>query len=171
MAQNKIRVLVIIKGLGLGGAERLIVGALPCLDRNRFYYEFLYLVPWKNLLVPEIEKNGFKVNCIKTPNFLYFPYALHRLLILLKNGKFDLIHAHIPFAGILARLAGKLTHTPVIYIEHNLQERFHFLNRIVNIATHSLNRHIIAVSGSVKESSDRFNPGAEGSRLQKTVFR
>lgn len=158
MVQNKIRVLVMIKGFGLGGAERLIIDALPYLNRDRFYYEFLYLVPKKNLLVSEIERNGFKVSCISTPNFLYFIRTLCRLLIFLKNGKFDLIHAHMPFSGILARLAGKLIHIPVVYTEHNLQERFHFLSKYINIFTYSSNNHIIAVSDHVKQSIQRFSP-------------
>ena len=34
-----IRVLVLIKGLGRGGAEQLLVNAAPYFDRSRFDYE------------------------------------------------------------------------------------------------------------------------------------
>jgi hypothetical protein len=43
--ENRHRILVLIKGLGLGGAERLIVDSLPYLDRDRFEYELGYLLP------------------------------------------------------------------------------------------------------------------------------
>ncbi len=64
---NRPKILVLIKSLGLGGAERLLVDALPYLDRNRFAYTFAYLLPWKDFLVPQFEEAGF-------PMTLYDPF-------------------------------------------------------------------------------------------------
>jgi hypothetical protein len=55
---KQVRVLWLIKGLGLGGAERLLVAALPYLNRDEFEYEVGYFLPWKDALVPQLEAAG-----------------------------------------------------------------------------------------------------------------
>jgi len=44
---DRTRVLWLIKGLGAGGAEQLLVNALPHLDHERFEYHVAYILPWK----------------------------------------------------------------------------------------------------------------------------
>jgi len=58
------RVLILIKGLGRGGAEQLLASAAPYLDRSRFEYEMAYVLPWKNALVPSIQDTGLEVHCL-----------------------------------------------------------------------------------------------------------
>ena len=48
-------VLMLTKGLGRGGTERLLVGAARRLDPARFRLEVAYLLPWKDAFVAEIE--------------------------------------------------------------------------------------------------------------------
>ncbi|MEZ4866338.1 MAG: glycosyltransferase [Caldilineaceae bacterium] len=62
MIQPKI--LILIKSLGLGGAERLLVDSLPYLDQTRFAYHFAYIVPWKDTLVAPLRAAGFPVTCL-----------------------------------------------------------------------------------------------------------
>ena len=44
--------------------------------------------------------------------------TLGRLIALLRGGSFDLLHAHSSKAGVLGRLAGAATGTPVVYTPH-----------------------------------------------------
>ena len=44
-------ITVLIKGLGIGGAEKLITEAANYWDRDRFDYRVAYLLPWKDQLV------------------------------------------------------------------------------------------------------------------------
>ena len=62
-SQRRARVLLLIKGLGLGGAEKLFSMAAPHLDRQRFEYEVGYFLPWKDALVGELESHGLPVTC------------------------------------------------------------------------------------------------------------
>jgi len=161
-------VLVLIKGLGLGGAERLLVDSLPFLDRSRFDYHVAYLLPWKRFLVPELESAGIPVHCLggmwnssegsqasSWEAVALLPQALRRLLMLQRRERFDVIQADLPVAGILARVAGRLSSVPVVYTEHNLQERYHSVTRWANAATYAWNRRVLAVSGEVAESIGR----------------
>jgi len=45
-------VLMLAKGLGRGGTERLLCGTVRLLDPARYRVEVAYLLPWKDALVP-----------------------------------------------------------------------------------------------------------------------
>ena len=62
--QDPRRVLWLAKGLGRGGAERLIVDAAALLDRDRYDVEVAYLLPWKDALVPDLTDAGVPVHCL-----------------------------------------------------------------------------------------------------------
>jgi len=64
--RKRYRILILIKSLGLGGAERLIVDSLPYLDQDQFDYHFAYFLPWKDFLASQIEGMGFPVYCLGT---------------------------------------------------------------------------------------------------------
>src|SRR5690606_37207577 len=58
---GKTRVLVLIKGLGIGGAERLIASGSAYWNTRRFVYHVAYVLPWKGALVSEMRKRGIGV--------------------------------------------------------------------------------------------------------------
>jgi glycosyltransferase involved in cell wall biosynthesis len=165
------KILVLIKSLGLGGAERLLVDALPYLDQERFEYTFAYLLPWKDFLVPQFRETGFPIYCLgasemgdgqltkngkQETKIKWLPRSLQQLTLLQSQKHFDLIHAHMPVAGILARFTGRWQGIPVIYTEHNLQERYHPLTRWFNKATYGWNECVLAVSQEVSASLARL---------------
>ncbi len=169
-AATRAKVLVLIKGLGLGGAERLLVDSLPFLDRIQFDYHVGYLLPWKRFLVPELERAGIPVHSLggssvkesATPGrtsslagMTRLPLAMRHLVALQRRERFDVIQADLPIAGILARLLGRWSSVPVVYTEHNLQERYHAVTRWANAATYGWNRRVLAVSGEVAASIGR----------------
>ncbi|MFN2201899.1 MAG: glycosyltransferase [Caldilineaceae bacterium] len=167
-------VTVVIKSLGLGGAERLLVDALPYVDRERFCYDYAYVTPWKRTLVPTISDAGFSVTCLGVSDrpaasernetyvksrslqaLLLLPTALPRLRRLIRKSRCDLLQADLPVSGVLARIAGRQMGVPVVYTEHNLQERYHPLTRWANKATYGWNNIAFAVSGEVANSIRR----------------
>ncbi|NUN06075.1 MAG: glycosyltransferase [Bdellovibrio sp.] len=156
---NHLKVLILIKGLGLGGAERLIVDSLPYLNREQFDYEFAYTLPWKDFLVPTIKKSGFQVHCLGMQKTWHFPLMQRRLQKLIRERSFDLIHADLPVTGVLARFMGRRFGIPVIYTEHNLQERYHPLTRRANALTFGWNDCVLAVSEEVATSINRCGLG------------
>ncbi|MFM8972840.1 MAG: lipopolysaccharide biosynthesis protein, partial [Actinomycetota bacterium] len=54
-AATRLRVLWLVKGLGPGGAERLMVAAAGAHDRGALDLRTAYLLPWKDALVGELE--------------------------------------------------------------------------------------------------------------------
>ncbi|MGF1617721.1 MAG: glycosyltransferase, partial [Acidimicrobiia bacterium] len=143
----RAKVVVLIKGLGIGGAERLISEAVVFWDRDRYDYQVAYLLAWKDQLVPEIIAAGVQVDQIG--NGRVGINTWRQLRAYLEKARPDLVHAHLPSTGILARMASR---APVIYTEHNVVSSYRQPTRLLNRLTYGRNSRLIAVSGAVAES-------------------
>jgi glycosyltransferase involved in cell wall biosynthesis len=144
------RILVLIKGLGRGGAEQLVVSAAPYLDRSRFDYEVAYLLPWKDALVVGLEEAGIRVRCLGGHRSVGW---IARLRELVTDRRIDLIHAHSPVPAVGARLAFHGRSRPrLVYTEHNMWRRYHPATYWANLLTFPLNHHVFAVSDEVRYS-------------------
>ncbi len=152
-----MRVFHLVKGLGRGGAEILLVRTARTVDRRR-RNGYGYFLPWKDALVPELKAQGCSVRCFPARNPLEMLGQLPKLVGHLKSWQPDVIHCHLPLAGVLGRLAGKILRVPVVYTEHNLQERYHPLTRVANRLTWTQQAKVIAVSEEVKDSIRRWLP-------------
>jgi L-malate glycosyltransferase len=156
--EPRIKVLEIIKSLGRGGAEMLLSETLRLHDQSKFEFHYMYFLPWKNQLAGSLESNGGKVVCMKAKNNIQLLLQAWKVSRYIKENDIKLIHAHLPWAGILSRLVGRMTGIPVLYTEHNKQERYHFLTRHFNLSTMHMSSLVIPVSGDVEESIKRFKP-------------
>lgn len=153
---RKLRIFHLIKSLGRGGAEVLLAEGLKHADRDRFTYGYGYFLPWKDAVVPELEAQHAEVVCFKArsnPTILCSTWKVARFL---KAWKADLVHCHLPVAGVAGRLAGTLAAVPVVYTEHNEMNRYHPLTRWANLATWGLQERVIAVSSEVQEAARRY---------------
>ena len=149
------RVFHLIKSLGRGGAEVLLAEGLTVADRDRFAYGYGYFLPWKDAIVPELDAQGAEVVCFEAKDNARILLAARRVAKHLRAWGADVVHAHLPVAGAVARLAGRLAGVPVVYTEHNLMERYHPLTRRLNLATWGQQAQAIAVSGDVEDSIRR----------------
>ncbi len=95
--------LWLVKGLGPGGAERLLVAAAAHHDHHRFAITCAYLLPWKAQLVPELEALGVATRCLDVRDERDVRWA-GRLHHLLREEPVDILHAHSPYPAGIARL-------------------------------------------------------------------
>ena len=151
-AHAPIPVLHIIKSLGRGGAETLLPETLNNHDKTKFTFHYIYFLPWKNQMAAEIEKAGGKVMCLASKNNIEIILKVRRIAKYIKQHKIQLIHCHLPWAGIVGRLAGKLSKVPVVYTEHNTWDHYHKLTYYFNKLSFSSQEKVIAVSNDVAES-------------------
>lgn len=159
-SMSKIQVLHIIKSLGRGGAEMLLPETLRLHDQNRFEFHFVYFLPWKNQLVSNIEENGGKVICFAAKNNLQLIAKQSQVVNYCKENHIDLIHCHLPWAGFLGRLVHYRTKIPMVYTEHNMQERYHPITKVLNSKTFNSQSLAIGVSEDVSSSIKKnINPG------------
>src|SRR3712207_3826346 len=116
-AAEKIRVFHLIKGLGRGGAEMLLPEGLRFADRDRFEYSYGYFLPWKNAMVEALETQGVEVTCFGGRNNLQILLAARVVAAHLKRARIDLVHGHLPIAGVVGRIAARLAGIPMVYTE------------------------------------------------------
>ena len=147
-----IKVLHIIKSLGRGGAEMLLAETLRLHNAGQYRFQFMYFLPWKNQMVSALEAQGVEVICLSAHSNLKMLLKVPAVVRLLKRKKIEVVHAHLPWAGFVARIACKVAGVPLVYTEHNKQERYHWATRWLNKMTFGWQQQVVAVSNDVQQS-------------------
>lgn len=171
MSEKRIKVLHLIKSLGRGGAEKLIPETALIHDRERFEFHCLYFYHQENNIIDELEAAGITVHLIPSSNLGLFFQVQKVQKFVLENG-FDIMHAHLPWAGILSRFVGNKIKIPIVYTEHNTWERYNKLSYWGNRVTFKHQDIAIAVSNEVALSmqlNSFFDPYQRGGRLKIKV--
>jgi glycosyltransferase involved in cell wall biosynthesis len=146
--RNPLRVTHLVKGLGPGGAERLIVNQL-LTSSSDIEYTVARILKGKHHLVQEIEATGART--VVVPGGRFWPLGLRSLL---RSTRPDIVHAHSPvMAGVvrLLRATGQVG-SKLITTEHNRWPRHHPLTRELNKRTARFDDVRIAVSHDVRDS-------------------
>lgn len=148
------RVLWVVKGLGPGGAERLLVAAAQAHDHTYFQIECAYVLPWKDHLAGELESAGVRCTCVHPRRRDWrWPWRLRQVIA---EGGFDIVHVHSPLPGSVARLAvatlPKAKRPVVMSTEHNSWGTFAAPTRWPNRLTGRRDAAVFAVTDEVRAS-------------------
>ena len=152
----KTKILHIIKSLGRGGAETLLPETLKLHNSDKFEFHYIYFLPWKDQMVDSILNEGGQVTCLSASNNVKLLQQYPAVINYCKKHTIDLIHCHLPWSGFLGRIVYSKTKIPVVYTEHNIQERYHILTKSLN--KYSFNKQSLAlgvskdVTRSIKEN-------------------
>jgi glycosyltransferase involved in cell wall biosynthesis len=150
-----IRVLWLTKGLGPGGAERLLVTTARRRDRQRLTVRVSYLLPYKSALVEELEAEAVPVACLGFRSALDLRWlaALRWSLI---HEPVDVIHAHNPVmavgARVVARLLPRRLRPRVVVTDHNVWHGYMPVSRWADGLTSRLDDARLTVSEAVRAS-------------------
>ena len=158
MPTRRVRVLWLIKGLGPGGAEGLLVASAAAIDRAAFDVEVVYLLPWKDHLVARLEALGVPCTCLEVSDERDLRWTV-KLRRLLRERNFDVVHMHSPYAAAFARLVvrslPKRERPRLVTTEHNPWFTYKRATRLANALTAPLDDAIIAVSDETRRSFPR----------------
>jgi glycosyltransferase involved in cell wall biosynthesis len=155
-----MRVLHLIKGLGPGGAERLVVSLTACRSGD-VDVDVAYLLPHKSHLVAELKRAGASTHLLAGERGLADWQWPIRLIRLVKRTRPDIVHLHSPALAGPARIVLRtLRHRPaIISTEHNVWASFGRSTRWANALTVPLDDERLAVSEEVRTSSwARYQP-------------
>jgi glycosyltransferase involved in cell wall biosynthesis len=159
---DPIRVLHLIKGLGPGGAERLLVSAAHVRDREAFDYSVAYLLPWKTAFVRDLEELGVPTQCLGVRHEQDLRWLL-RLRGLLE--RYHVVHVHSPYVAGMTRLVARSMperrRPGLVSTEHNVWSSHTRASRALNAATFPIGDAWLAVSDEVR--------GSMPERLRKRV--
>ena len=100
-AQERIKVLWLIKGLGPGGAEQLLLLSAKVADHDAFDYRVAFIRPDKTHLIPEFQALGLHPTRLGSQHTgrLGWLADLRSLL-----ADVDVLHSHSPVLASVARL-------------------------------------------------------------------
>ena len=148
---RRIRVLQLITSLERGGAENHLLALLTHRDREAFDVETAVL-SGEGELVPVYRAAGIKVHLLRARS-RFDPLALRRLIALLREGNYDIIHSHLFRADIYATLAvARLgERRPFLVSTRHNDDRF-FLNPFIGIVHYLVSARqdlIIAISDHI----------------------
>jgi glycosyltransferase involved in cell wall biosynthesis len=152
---GRLRVLWLIKGLGPGGAEQLLLAIAGVRDPAVAEVEAAYLLPWKDALAPRLTETGIPVVCLGVTDERDQRWAL-RLRRLMAERRYDIVHVHSPYVAGVARLVARsftaAKRPLVVTTEHNAWATFALPTRLLNAATSPLDNATLAVSQQVRDS-------------------
>jgi glycosyltransferase involved in cell wall biosynthesis len=150
---EQCRVLWVTKGLGPGGAERLLLSFAGRADRDRFALEAAYVLPEKRHLVGPLVDRGVACVCLGTDGTASIPW-LRRFARLISERRYDVVHFHSPLVAALGRPVVRSRRRPpaIVTTAHNVWSSFHPLTRGLNRASGSLDDHLFSVSDAVHHS-------------------
>jgi len=157
------RIAYIVTPTEFGGAARVSLNFLRNVNRHFFnIYLILLLRPWEqtNLFLERVQNLNYPVSEIpvaKRPasqgtDYLRILRCLIRILTILRNGSFDLIHTHGYFADILGIVSAKVLRIPVISTSHGFIEndrKLSLYNRLDRFFLR-FSDEIIAVSNDIR---------------------
>jgi glycosyltransferase involved in cell wall biosynthesis len=151
VAARPIRVLQLITSLERGGAENHLLALLTHADRQAFQLETAVLCG-EGELVPVFREAGIPVHLLRSRT-RFDPLALGRLVKLLRDGNFDILHSHLFRADIYAGLAVAQLgdRRPLVVSTRHNDDRF-FLNPFVGLIHYMVSAQqdlIIAISDHI----------------------
>jgi glycosyltransferase involved in cell wall biosynthesis len=149
------RVLVLIKCLGYGGAEQLLVHMMRHRSEAAFDYEVAYVLANERTLVPQLEEAGVCVHGLGAARNtdLSWTWRLHHLL---RHGDYDIVHTHLPYTATFGRLvaasASRGNRPAIVYTEHNMWDKMALALKALNRATERLDDRLLVVSEAARRS-------------------
>lgn len=137
----KIKILYLITGLNIGGAEIVLRNLLNGLDKERFEPVVLSITPIGEI-GEKIREDGFRVLELGVKNKWNFLPIL-KLVKIIRQEKPTILHCHLFHAIFLGRIIGKFCRVPIIistihneYFGGVLREKLlRYTDRFCNLST------------------------------------
>jgi glycosyltransferase involved in cell wall biosynthesis len=152
---KKLKIFHLTGSLSIGGAQRLLVGLVQNLDRERFAIHVYSFGKHREVsFLPDFEMMEDIELTVNPSQSFYNPKALLNILRYLRKYKPDLIQTHMIDADILGRIAGKILSIPVLSTLQNDPQNYdsHRFDRriLARITARYLTTHSVAVSNHIR---------------------
>jgi glycosyltransferase involved in cell wall biosynthesis len=145
-----LRLLLVVDSLEVGGAERHVVDLALALRRKGYGVEVACSVAGG--LAEPLEEAGVPVRPLtrRLVKRRVSPAYARGIWRLLKERRFDLVHAHIFASAVAAAIATRRTGLPLVITEHTEASWQTWWTRRVSRWAHRRARHAIAVSTPIQ---------------------
>ena len=149
------RVLQVIDGLRIGGAETLMLGLLKLTDHDRFPTYVASVGPTEPEFLERVRAVSPGVFVVSGRG-LWDPRPVLDLASIIRHEQIDVVETHLAGADIQGGLAARLTGRPSISVLHSVaNDRWGYdapRRLLADFATRRLANRLVAVSEAAKES-------------------
>lgn len=121
---SRLKVLLVIDSLGLGGAERLLLAFAEAAERADLDVEVASISGHedpRNEMVPGLRALGVEPAFLGIPRLLS-ARAIPRLVEAIHRSGCDVVHAHLEYAATLATPAARMAGRPVVSTFHHVPQ-------------------------------------------------
>ncbi len=157
MPERRYNIVYMIDGLGMGGAERLMVPILKYLPRQHFNPRVcVFQIRDGNPIAEQIAALGIPVDFLNIP-FMRDVTALPRAAMYLKQAKADLVHGQLELGDIIGSLAAKLLRLPSVSTLHTMPaQNMSFKSKLHQEVEFFVLRHFCDTVISVSNEARQF---------------
>lgn len=113
-----MKIIAVFGSLQRGGAETMFMNLFRCLDHNKYQIDFLVKERVDSGYEDEVQKYGSKILTMGSPKKVGMWCFMKQLTAMLKDGSYDIIHAHVNiFSGLVvfaawqAKIPIRITHS------------------------------------------------------------
>lgn len=149
-----MRILYVISGLGLGGAEKQLVGLAKQLD-YRGHEVAIYTLTTRVQRQAELAGSGVKL-VVDQKRIKFDPTVLWRLRRMIREWRPDVIHGFLFDGDFYSRLASFGSAVPVLNSERNDGYRLSWHQRLVHRLTRGIARGVVANTFAGKQFAQRL---------------
>lgn len=148
---EQLKVLLVTKGLDLGGLERVVVDLAIGLSERGIHVEVAVVNSERDRLIRPLIDAGVTVHRLDGSDLIGVG-AARRLFGLTRSGSFDIVHVHGPLPSVMVRLAARGAAPAVITTSHTPWRALHAFTRWAWRATSRLDTVQVAVSSAAAAS-------------------
>jgi len=150
---DRIRVLIVIDSLKVGGAEALLPTFLQHVDDTRFDVRVLGLSSVDaNHIQDEVARSASSLTQWPEKRLRDF-WRVREIKRAIQEHDADIVHTHLLYSNVQAALAARSANRPIVATLHNVHGHNRFLKRKVEVGVLRLTRaRALAVSDGVRQS-------------------
>jgi glycosyltransferase involved in cell wall biosynthesis len=150
--RQKIRLMHLINGFSIGGAEKLVFDLVTGIDRDRFEVLVCGMDSIKNkneeMLFSELQEKGVKVLMLGKPPRKQRLETVLKLRQHLKNNHISILHAHCQSPDFYGKISAFLARTPLVFSTIHNVAGYHASHESI---LRKLTTRYIAISETVKQ--------------------
>ena len=154
-AYDSRKVCFLINNLDTGGAQTLLRNIIELDDRSTVDYTVCY-AGGANEFGGQFEALDVEVVDLgaRTEQPQFDPRPVVRTVQYFGRHEFDVIHGHLPYGSVLARLAGQRANAAVVTTHHSVRRNYHPIERSLEGSTRRYDDATVFVSEAVAASFD-----------------
>lgn len=152
---GRIRILWVVKAIGPGGTETLLLNTARLIDHGRFDVSCAFLSLENQAFADDLAATGVSLVDLSKPEGGLIRRLL-RLAMLVRARGWDVVHIHSPLPGSVGRIAARLRlrrrRPAIVTTEHATWGSFRLPTRLLNALTIRGDDVVLAVSQETLDS-------------------